>query len=204
MGLVDHEERNPVSDVAEYFRDESFVREALWRDQENIDVVASDALLNRGPVSLVVRVNGSGANTHPLCGGYLITHQSEQRGDKHRGTATGLAEQLGRNEVDEALAPSGFLHDEKPTATLDDVSNRVLLAVTKSRIAYPGAEPKKAQRTVVVVGHLPGHAFTEHMPQLNRRWTGGIRSEMINRYLQVHSEHGHLTMQLARRAGFLF
>jgi hypothetical protein len=46
MGFVDHEERNPVSNVAEDLRDESFVRQPLWRDQENIDIAAPDALFD--------------------------------------------------------------------------------------------------------------------------------------------------------------
>ena len=48
---------------------------------------------------------------HPLGGRELVPHEGEERRDQERGTEALLAEELGGDEVDRALAPAGSLDD---------------------------------------------------------------------------------------------
>ena len=72
---------------------------------------ASPALL--APTFPIVGVDRLGPNPHSLRCANLVPHQSQQRTDQQRGTHARLAEQLRRDEVDEALAPPGPPYDKQ-------------------------------------------------------------------------------------------
>ena len=50
------------------------------------------------------------------------------------GPAASFAQQLRRDEVDEALSPSGLLHDQQAASPVDDVANRVFLAFAEGGV----------------------------------------------------------------------
>jgi hypothetical protein len=63
----------------------------------------------------------------------LIAHQREQRADEDRRPRAGVAEDFRRQEIDDALAPAGALHDEEALLLVRDGVNRLPLAVAELR-----------------------------------------------------------------------
>jgi hypothetical protein len=63
-------------------------------------------------------------NTEPLGHPDLVANQGEQRVDENRRTRAGLAEELRRDELDDALAPAGRLDEEVARAVVDEGLDR--------------------------------------------------------------------------------
>ena len=91
---------------------------------------------------LVVGVDRVGAEAHALGGGDLVAHEGQQGADQQRGSEAGIAQELGGDEVDEALASAGLLHEEEAAVAAHDVADRLLLAGPElgGRIGHAGAE----------------------------------------------------------------
>jgi hypothetical protein len=103
MRFVDDQHRDLCGDAGQNLRAEALVRQALGRDQENVDFAPGELGLDLGPVIDVVGVDRGGANAHSLCCGDLVAHQRQQRGYQQRRAVAAVAQQLRRDEVDEAL-----------------------------------------------------------------------------------------------------
>src|SRR4030067_729434 len=73
----------------------------------------------------------------------LVAHQSQQGRDDQRRPCTLLPHQLGRDEIDHALAPSGALHTKQPPALVYQLVDSLPLAVAEvdGRIIESNAEP---------------------------------------------------------------
>ena len=88
----------------------------------------------------------------------LVAHQRQQRRDEQRRARALLAEQLGGDEVDRALAPPGALHDERAPALLDERPDRLeLVAPEVGVVAHELAERGAGLITEVGHGREPAH-----------------------------------------------
>ena len=77
MRLVDDQHRNLCGDASQNLRAEALVRQALGRDQENVDFPTSQLGLDLGPVIDVVGVDRGRAYAHSFRCGDLISHQRQ-------------------------------------------------------------------------------------------------------------------------------
>ena len=107
------------------------VAEALRSDQENICFVDLEALFHVRPLDPVRRGFLEGMHSHSLGGRNLVPHERKQGGNEQCGPRATFSQQLGGDEVNEALAPSGFLNDEESSVPLHDVANSILLPVSE-------------------------------------------------------------------------
>ncbi|MNG27833.1 hypothetical protein D3C84_1130030 [compost metagenome] len=82
MCLVDDQHRNLCSNAGQNLRPEALVRQALRRDQQNVDLPLGQLALDCRPVVHVVGVDSGGSNPHSLGCGDLVSHQRQQRGDQ--------------------------------------------------------------------------------------------------------------------------
>ena len=110
--LVDHQQGDPVLNCGKEFIPEVIILQLLGRDEQHVDLVALDCVLDPVPFTAVVGAFPFRADSHPLRRLDLVAHQRQQRRDEERRSVPGLAQQFGGDEVDEALAPAGALHDQ--------------------------------------------------------------------------------------------
>ena len=96
---------------------EAFVTQPLGRNEQDVRLVAPQAFFLILPVFAVVGSDPDRTNPHPLGGGDLVPHQGEQREMRSAGPAPASAQQPGRDEVDEALAPSVFCTTREPATS---------------------------------------------------------------------------------------
>ena len=80
--FVDDQHRDLCGDAGQDLRAEALVRQALRRDQENVDLPLGQFALDCRPVVHIIGVDGSCANPHPLCRCDLVSHQRQQRRDQ--------------------------------------------------------------------------------------------------------------------------
>ena len=151
--FVDHEQAHAAGDVGEQLLAEPPVAEALRRDEQHVDLAGADALLDGLPLRRVVGVDRLRADAHPAGGLDLVPHQREQRRDEDRGAESRLAQELRRDEVDEALAPPSALHDEERPRALHDVADGLLLTLAELRLRQARARPQQLQRALPAVFH---------------------------------------------------
>lgn len=152
--FVDDQHGNLCGDTRQHLGTEALVCQALGRDQQNVDFPLGQSALDCRPVIHVVGVDRGGANSHSLRRSDLVSHQCKQRRDQQRRPGSGIAQQLGRDEVDKALTPPSLLHDQQAAFAFNDVTNGIFLAITESSVSTPGADPKKFQRAFWIVGHV--------------------------------------------------
>ena len=138
VGLVDDEQTAAGTDDREHLGAEAAVGEPLGRDQQEVDLVAIDRVLHVGPLGLVRRVEGDGTDAHAGRGLDLVAHEREQRRDEDRGPGARLAQDLGGDEVDRALAPAGALHEQHAAAVGDEGRDRLELVVPELGIGASG------------------------------------------------------------------
>ena len=129
--LVDDEQADALHEGGQLLFAERRVVQALGRDQEHVDLVGGQLGEHVVPLVRVRGVDGDGA--HPGTGGRrdLVAHEGEQRGDQDGGAGTALAQQQGGDEVDGRLAPPRALHDEGPSAGVDERLDGLELAVVE-------------------------------------------------------------------------
>ena len=84
------------------------VGQPLGRDQQNVHLVALNHCLDVSPLLLVIGIDGDGAQAHPLRRHNLVAHQRYKWRDQQGGASTLFPQQLGGDEIDETLAPSGL------------------------------------------------------------------------------------------------
>ena len=53
-----------------------------------------------------------------------------------------FSKQFRGDEVNEALAPAGPLHDQEPAASVDDMADSLFLTIAKRGIVQPGTYAK--------------------------------------------------------------
>ena len=131
MGLVDDEEGDAFGDLRKHLVTKVLVAKPLRRYEQDVHFIALEAFFHVLPMLSIVRRDSNGLDPHALRGRNLVPHQRQQRGDKQRRSGSGFAQELGRDEVDEALAPTGLLHHQKPTATFHDVAYGVFLTIAE-------------------------------------------------------------------------
>ena len=90
---------------------------------------------------------------HPRRRSELVPHQRQQRRDQQGRAGACLPQQLRSNEVDEALSPTRPLNNQEPAATLDNVSDSLLLAFAKTSIGQPGPGAEQFEGALGCVGH---------------------------------------------------
>lgn len=137
--LINHQQGGPFSDFRQHLVTEPFIGQPFGRNEQDIHFITMDRFFNPLPVSLIVGVDRRSVNPHPLCGRDLVPHQRKQWGDEKRGTLSGFTQEFGRNEVNNALAPTGFLDNEKATASFYEMANSLFLALTEGCIGPIGA-----------------------------------------------------------------
>ena len=106
-------DKQPDADVAQPLL-HLVAEQRLRRDQNQVQFVPFKRPQNFLAPSLDAAVQHVAAQPHPIGSRKLIFHQDQQRADHHRHTGTGLAHQLGANEVDQTFSPSGPLHHQDP------------------------------------------------------------------------------------------
>ena len=112
VGFIDHEQRNPGCDRSQHLGAEMGVGEAFRRHEQDIDLIAQEARLDVGVIVGIVGVHRLGAQPHAAGGLKLVAHQGEQGRDQECRAAARFAQQFGGDEIDETLAPAGFLHHQ--------------------------------------------------------------------------------------------
>jgi len=147
---------------------EPLVAQSLGGDQENVDVVLLDPAFHLGPVRLVVGCDPDGLDAHAGCRVDLVAHERQQRRHQQGRTSSGFPEQLGRDEVDEALAPPRLLDHEEPTAALHDVSDGLLLSFAEDGFAISDARPQEFESATAVV--LRGRRTSYHTRVVAESW----------------------------------
>ena len=75
----------------------------------------------------------------------LVAHQRDQRRDEDRRAGAALAQHRGGDEVDGALSPPGPLHAEDAAAALDDLVDRLELAVAELGAAVAGEATEEVE-----------------------------------------------------------
>ena len=139
VGFVNDQQADAFGNLRQHLGTEAFVAEPLGRNQQNIRLVALQRFFSDLPVILIVGSNTDCVNPHPLRGRDLVPHQRKQWGDEKRGTLSGFTQEFGRNEVHNALAPTGFLNNEKATASFYETANSLFLALPERGIGSAGA-----------------------------------------------------------------
>ena len=94
VGLVDHEQADPRRERREHRLPERCVREPLGRDEQDVDLVAVEAIGDVVPLVAVVAVDRHTRHAAALAGVDLVAHQGEERRDdarsvRRRGRAAG-------------------------------------------------------------------------------------------------------------------
>ena len=141
MSLIDHEQPNTSADARQHVAQKMLVVEPFRRNEEHVASVLSKVGFDRPPVIAIAAVQGVSTNADPFGHLDLIAHQREQRTDEQRRPRVLFAQQLGRQEVDETLAPPGALHDEQSAFALYEALDRFPLPGAKRRgWAVHGAE----------------------------------------------------------------
>ena len=75
----------------------------------------------------------------------LVAHQRDQRRDEDRRPGALLAQHRGGDEVDGALPPPGPLHAEDAAAPLDELLDRLELAVAELGAAVAGEAAEEVE-----------------------------------------------------------
>ena len=153
MRLVDHEQGDASGDRAQDLAAKMLARQPLGRDQEDVDLVASDRGLDGFPLRPVLRMDGLRSHAHTLGRDDLVAHQGEQGRDQERRSQACLPQQLGRDEIDRTLAPARLLHDERSPEPFHHMPDRVLLALAKDGGCVLRAQPQKFERARRIVMH---------------------------------------------------
>ena len=143
--FVDDDERYAIGELRQHLDIEPLVGKAFRRDQDDIHLVTAYRRLYFTPTPLIVGIDGLRSHAHPLRGRDLVAHERQQWADQQRRSHTGLAQQLGRDEVDEALPPPCLLHHQQPPVALEDVADRLFLPrpEPRPRVAHPGAQQRQ-------------------------------------------------------------
>ena len=153
MRFVDHQQGNPLRHARQHLVTKALVGQPFWRDQQDVHLVAPNRRLDTLPIVLIVGIDRDRPHPHALRRGDLVAHQRQQRRDEQGRPQPCLPQQLGGDEIDETLAPAGFLHHQKTTAALDDVADSFFLSFAEASVGFTGTEPEELQRTLLVVSH---------------------------------------------------
>ena len=137
MRLIHDEQPDASLQQRQELLPELRVRQPLRRHHEQVQFVAGERGLDLAPVLDVLAVHGRCTHAELFRGEQLVAHQRQQGADEQRRSCAGLAENLCREEIDDALAPACALHNEQPLAPVGDMVNRLPLAVAES-----GTRPK--------------------------------------------------------------
>ncbi len=146
-------EMRPATEARTRLRNCSFARRS-GEIKQDVHLIGGELAFDRIPVVAIVRVDRLGPETHALRSGDLVAHQRQQGGDQQGRPKRLLAQQLGGDEIHRALAPTGFLHHQKPPASIDDMPDGVFLI-------YPGIwQPGSACQASAAQGRAqPGKAW---------------------------------------------
>jgi len=166
--FVDHQQRYLCGDTSQYLLAKVLVRQALRRDQQDVDLTLGQLSLDCRPGVHVVGIDRGGSNPHPLSRSDLVPHQCQQRRDQQRRPVAGLSQQLGCDEVNEALTPAGLLHDQQAALALDDVADGTLLAATERGVGATATRTKQIECSLRVVNQVMSWRHACHMPMLLR------------------------------------
>ncbi len=148
MGLVDYQECDAFCGLGQDFRAKPFVRQALGRDEYDVHFVAMDGRFHVVPVVAIVGVDGDRTHAHALRRGDLVAHEGEQRGYQQGRPGTRFPQEFGGDEIDETLAPAGFLHHQQPAPALHDVADGFRLALAKAGVWNTGPQPEQVERSI--------------------------------------------------------
>ena len=127
VGLVDDEEGDALRDLRQHLITKALVAKPLGRNEQDVHFISLKALFHVLPMLSIVGRDSHGVDPHAHRGCNLVPHQRQQWRDQERRPGSGFAQQPGRNEVDEALAPSGLLHYQQPATAFHDVADGVFL-----------------------------------------------------------------------------
>ena len=119
------------------------LRQPLGRDQQDVNLIASDRGFDGVPLRPVLRMDGRRSHAHAPGRDDLVAHQRQQGRDQQRRSQALLPEQLGRDEIDRALAPARLLHDEQSPTPLHHMADGVLLALAKDGGCVLRAQPQE-------------------------------------------------------------
>ena len=102
---------------------------------------------------MIVGIDRGGTHAHPFCCRDLVAHQREKRRDQQSWAFAGFAQQLGGDEIDEALAPASLLHDQQAALAFDDVAYRLFLAVAKADAGNSRTDTEKLEAACRIINH---------------------------------------------------
>ena len=133
MGLIDHEQANPVGNVSQNVLPKSVVGQSLRRNQQEIDTILLQILFHPIPIVGIAAVDRPGRDADPFGGFKLVAHQGEQRRNEQCRSGSLVTKQPGSEKVDDAFPPSGPLYNQNPFAFQQPL-NTLPLAVPKDRL----------------------------------------------------------------------
>jgi hypothetical protein len=119
-----------------------------------IYLVPANGTLNFRPGFSVGRVDCERADPESLCGFNLVSHQSEKWGHDEGRSASPVAKDACRDEVDRALAPPGPLNDEQPFSPVHQCINGLPLPIAELGGGIAEGEPEKFESSSPI-----SHAF---------------------------------------------
>ena len=116
MRFVDHDQTRVGGQCGQHIVAKLRIVQPLRTHQQHVEFTGGDLSVDRIPLGDVARVDGGCVHAGALGGRDLIAHQRQQWRHDHGGTPALLAQKFGGDEVHRRLAPSGALHNQRPTA----------------------------------------------------------------------------------------
>ncbi len=133
--LVDHEQPGRRGEPGQDLVAEVRVVEPLGAHQQHIHVAGGDLVLDRVPLLAVGGVDRPGLDPGPGGRLHLVAHESQERGNDHRGPAAPRPQQRRGHEVHGGLAPARALDDQCTALVGDERLDRPPLVLAQPGLA---------------------------------------------------------------------
>ena len=114
VSLINDEHPDAPLNQRQQLLQESRISQPFRRNHQHVHPVGLQISLDLRPVFEVLAVDGRGADAQLLRGEDLVAHEREQGADEQRRPGAGVAQDLGRQEINNALAPTRALHHQQP------------------------------------------------------------------------------------------
>ena len=132
--FVDNKESDAVLNSRQHLTAKPCVCKTFWRNQQDIAFVPQECRARFLPFVTVLAVNRQRPQTDVARCLDLIAHECEQRTDQQCRPGATIAQNFGRDKVDDALAPTSALHNQHSLLEDSSHTSRFPLAFPKGFI----------------------------------------------------------------------
>ena len=136
MRFVHDQQADTQPDARQGRRQEPLVGQAFRRNEQHVDFVGLEAALDCLPVLRILTVDACRPDADAPGRLDLVSHQRQQGTDEQSGTGPLIPKQPRGDEINQALAPAGPLHEQRSAPVLHRLENGFELAVPE-RCAGP-------------------------------------------------------------------